>query len=65
MHAITLKNIKDVLQDFWKLRPQVGVAVNAILFKNLNISGAGGGNTLKVGVGKWESVSQFLNIPLT
>ena len=31
------------------MRPQVGVAVNAILFENLNISGTGGGRTMRVG----------------
>jgi len=51
-----------VLQDFWKLRPQVGVAVNAIFCNNLNISGTGVGRTLKKYQG---SVSGLLDIPPT
>jgi len=35
-----------MFQDFWNMRPQVGVAVSA---KHLNITGTGGGRELKVG----------------
>ena len=38
-----------MFQDFWKFRPQLGVAVNTSFFKNLNITDTGGGRTLKVG----------------
>jgi len=45
VHAIPLKKYQGRVSGFWKFRPQVGLAVNAILFKNFNIPGTGEGTT--------------------
>ena len=61
------KYIKNVFQDFWKLRPHVGVVVNA---KDLNITGTGVGRASKLGTQDHlrkniKDVSRFLGTPPT